>query len=245
MKKLIIAFLISLLPVLAHAAEGGNYDAANIDPTDKASLQHGAKLFVNYCLSCHSAHFERYSRMARDLGLTDKEVKQNLMFASDKIGEEMTVAMRPADAKNWFGNPPPDLSLMARARGVDYLYTYLRTFYQDPKRPFGVNNVAFKDVAMPDVLESLQGVQKAVFKTVKNAEGQDEEVIDHLELVKPGTMSPAEYDQSVRDLVNFLAYVGEPVKLQRQRLGVWVLLFLGVFFIIALALKKEYWKDVH
>jgi len=245
MKKLIIAFVISLLPVLAYANEGGHYDKANIDPTDQASLQRGAKLFVNYCLSCHSAKYERYNRMARDIGLTDAQVKQNLMFASEKVGETMTIAMHGADAKKWFGNPPPDLSVIARSRGVDYLYTYLRTFYQDDKRPFGVNNLAFKDVGMPAVLEELQGIQKPVYKTVQNAEGDDEQVIEGLELVKPGKMSPAEYDQAARDLVNFLAYVAEPVKLERQRLGIYVLLFLAVFFVIAYALKKEYWKDVH
>ena len=246
MKKLIIAFVLATMPVLAVAAEGGPaLDKAPVDLSDKASLQHGAKLFVNYCLSCHSANFMRYNRMAKDLGLTDAEVKDNLMFASDKVGDTMSVAMNPEDAKRWFGNPPPDLSVIARARGADYLYTYLRTFYQDDKRPFGVNNEVFKDVGMPHVLAELQGVQKAVYHTEKDAEGIEHTSITGFELVTKGSMTPAEYDAAVGDLVNFLVYMGEPAQLQRKAMGIKVIAFLLVFFVLAYLLKKEYWKDIH
>jgi len=246
MKKLIVAFALAVMPVLALASEGGvHLDKAPVDLSDKASLQHGAKLFVNYCLSCHSANFMRYNRMGKDLGLTDAEVKDNLMFASEKVGDTMSIAMNPDDAKRWFGNPPPDLSVIARARGADYLYTYLRTFYQDDKRPFGVNNEVFKDVGMPHVLAELQGVQKAVYHTEKDAEGNEHTTISGFEMVKPGSMTPAEYDKAVGDLVNFLVYMGEPAQLQRKAMGIKVLAFLLVFFVLAYLLKKEYWKDIH
>jgi ubiquinol-cytochrome c reductase cytochrome c1 subunit len=175
--------------------------------------------------------------MGRDIGLTEEQVKDNLMLASEKIGETMTIAMPSTDAKKWFGNPPPDLSVIARARGVDYLYTYFKTFYIDESRPFGVNNVVFPDVGMPHALWELEGLKKAV----KNEHG----VITGYEMVKPGTMSEIEYDQAARDLTNFLAYTGEPIQLKRQQLGVYVLIFLFFFFIVAYMLKKEYWKDVH
>ncbi len=246
MKKLIVAFALAVMPVLASANEGGMHlDKAPVDLSDKASLQHGAKLFVNYCLSCHSADYMRYNRMGKDLGLTDAEVKDNLMFASEKVGDTMTIAMNPEDAKRWFGNPPPDLSVIARARGADYLYTYLRTFYLDEKRPFGVNNEVFKDVGMPAVLAELQGVQKPVFHTEKDAEGNEHTSITGFELVKQGTMTPAEYDKAVGDLVNFLVYMGEPAQLQRKAMGIKVIAFLLVFFVFAYLLKKEYWKDIH
>ncbi len=167
MKKLIVAFLLATAPLLGLAAGGGvHLDEADIDVSDQASLQRGAKFFVNYCLSCHSAKFQRYNRLARDLGLTEDEVKDNLMFTTDKIGDTMTIAMTDANAEAWFGVVPPDLSLIARARGVDYIYTYLRSFYVDEARPFGVNNVVFKDVGMPHVMWELQGMQKAVFEEV-------------------------------------------------------------------------------
>lgn len=217
MKKLIAAFVLAVSPALALAAGGGvHLDKAPVDLADQASLQNGAKVFVNYCLSCHSANYMRYNRMGRDLGLTDEQVKDNLMFASEKVGEPMSIAMPTKDAKTWFGNPPPDLSVISRARGADWLYTYLRTFYPDEKRPFGVNNKVFPDVGMPHVLWQQQE-----------------------------TMSPAEYDKLVGDLVNFLVYMGEPIQLERQRMGIWVLLFIAVFTVLAYLLKKEYWKDVH
>ena len=246
MKKLIIAFLIAVAPAVGLAAGGGAHlDHADIDLSDQASLQRGAKYFVNYCLSCHSAKYQRYNRMAKDLGLTEEEVKNNLMFASDKIGDGMTIAMSSDKAATWFGNPPPDLSVITRARGVDWIYTYMRSFYLDDSRPFGVNNVVFPDVGMPHVLWEQQGLQKAVYKTEKDSAGNDTEVFDSFELVTPGSMSPEEYDGMARDLTAFLSYVGEPIQMERQRLGKWVLLFIAVFFVVAYLLKKEYWKDVH
>ncbi|MBA1443505.1 MAG: cytochrome c1 [Gammaproteobacteria bacterium] len=245
MKKLIVAFLLAMAPVMGMAAGGAHLDHADIDVFDQASLQRGAKVFMNYCLSCHSAKYQRFNRMAKDLGLTEQEVKENLMFTTDQIGGTMNIAM-PADrAEEWFGTAPPDLSVIARARGVDWLYTYFRSFYQDDARPFGVNNIVFQDVGMPHVLWELQGAQKAVFKTEKGAAGNDVQVFDHFEQVTPGTMSPEEYDGTVRDLTAFLSYVGEPIQMERQRMGKWVLLFIAVFFVIAYMLKKEYWKDVH
>jgi ubiquinol-cytochrome c reductase cytochrome c1 subunit len=245
MKKLIFAILLAAAPMLGLAAEGAHFDDANIDLGDQASLQRGAKYFANYCLSCHSAKYERFNRMAKDLGLTDDEVSKNLMFVTDKIGNTMDIAMPTDKATAWFGNPPPDLSVITRARGVDYIYTYLRGFYLDDKRPFGVNNTVFPDVAMPDILWQLQGTQKAVYKTEKDSAGHNIEVFDHFEPVTPGKLSPEEFDQVARDLTAFLTYVGEPIQMERRQLGVWVLLFIAVFFVLAYLLKKEYWKDVH
>ncbi|MEJ2454895.1 MAG: cytochrome c1 [Candidatus Thiodiazotropha sp.] len=245
MKKLIVAFLLATAPLLALAAgEGPHLDEANIDLSDQASLQRGAKYFVNYCLSCHSAKYQRYNRMAKDLGLTEEEVTDNLMFTTDKIGDTMNIAMTEAQGTAWFGNPPPDLSVLIRARGVDYIYTYLRSFYLDEKRPFGVNNTVFPDVGMPHVLWELQGTQKAVYKTEEHG-GHQTEVFDRFEPVTPGLLSAEEYDQVARDLTAFLSYVGEPIQMERKRLGIWVLLFIAVFFVLAYLLKKEYWKDIH
>jgi ubiquinol-cytochrome c reductase cytochrome c1 subunit len=242
MKKLIVVFLLALAPMLGFAAGGGvPLDDADIDLGDEASLQRGAKYFVNYCLSCHSAKYQRYNRLARDLGLAEEEVEENLMFTTDNIGDTMNVAMDPKDAKEWFGTTPPDLSVITRARGVDWIYTYLRGFYADKARPFGVNNKVFKDVGMPNVLWQLQGTQKAA--SFKEVDGQ--QVVDQLEIVKPGTMTVEEFDQVARDLTAFLSYVGEPVQTQRKQLGMWVLLFLAVFTVLAYLLKKEYWKDIH
>ncbi|MBT3048016.1 MAG: cytochrome c1 [gamma proteobacterium symbiont of Ctena orbiculata] len=246
MKKLIVAFLLAAVPMLVMAAGGGAHlDDADIDLGDQASLQRGAKYFVNYCLSCHSAQFQRYNRMARDLGLTETEVIENLMFTTDKIGDTMKIAMTEEQGTEWFGSPPPDLSVLARARGVDWIYTYLRSFYVDEKRPFGVNNIVFPDVGMPHVLWELQGAQKAVFKLEKDAAGNDVEKFDHFEPVSEGLLSPAEYDQVARDLTAFMSYIAEPIQMERKRLGVWVLLFIAVFFVLSYLLKKEYWKDVH
>ncbi len=243
MKKLITLFLFAIAPALGLAAGGGvPLEHADIDSTDQTSLQRGAKFFVNYCLGCHSAKYQRYNRMAQDIGLTEEQVKANLMFTTDKIGNTMDIAMTPVDANGFFGTTPPDLSMIARSRGVDWLYTYLRGFYMDESRPFGVNNVVFKDVGMPHVMLDLQGLQKAVFK--KDEHGGDP-VFEGFELIQPGSMTPEQFDGSIRDLVNFLDYVGEPYKLDRQRLGVKVLLFLAVFFVLAYLLKREYWKDVH
>ncbi len=246
MKKIITALLITLIPALGLAAGGGvHLDKADVDLHNQASLQNGAKLFVNYCLSCHSAAYMRYNRMGKDLGLSDEQVKENLMFTADKVGDTMTVAMPTKDAQKWFGTKIPDLTVVARARGADWLYTYLRTFYLDPSRPWGVNNVTFKDVGMPHVLWELEGLKQPVYETYKDHDGNEAKRIVGYETVQPGKMSEAEYDNAVRDLVNFMVYMGEPAKLSRYYIGVWVLLFLALLFVVSYAMKKEFWKDVH
>lgn len=245
MKKLIYALLIAALPGLTVAAGSGlQLDKAPIDLHDKASLQRGAKLFANYCLSCHSAKYMRFNRMAQDLGMSDDQVKENLMFATNKVADTMNVAMPSAEAENWFGTAPPDLSVLARARGADYLYTYFRTFYIDDSRPFGVNNAVFPDVGMPHVLWELEGLKKPVMKTVVHG-GEETEVLTGFEQVTEGSMTEAEYDQVAADLTNFMVYMAEPIRTKRESLGWWVLGFLGVFFIFAYLLKKEYWRDIH
>lgn len=246
MRKWILAIAFAALPGLAIAATAGfPLDEANIDLHNKASLQRGAKLFVNYCMGCHSAEHQRYNRMARDIGLTEEQVKDNLIFTGAKVGDLMRNAMPKADAKKWFGAAPPDLTLIARSRGVDYLYTYLRTFYIDPSRPWGVNNAAFPLVGMPHALADLQGWQKAKLETHKDEFGNETHQIVGFEVVKPGSMSGPEFDAAVRDLVTFLAYIAEPIKLERQRIGIWVIAFLIVLTGVFYLLKKEYWKDVH
>ncbi len=236
MKKLLLVLLSAPLLAFASGAEL-HLDKAPDHSRDYAALQTGAKIFVNYCLSCHSASFMRYNRL-QDIGLTDAQIKGNLMFAADKVGDPMTVAMQRADAKVWFGAAPPDLTLIARARasefgsGADWLYTYLRSFYRDDQRPTGWNNVVFENVGMPHVLWELQGDQ---------AMGPDHK----LELVRPGKLSPQQYDEMVGDLVGYLSYMGEPVSEFRKRLGVVVLIALAVIFVFAYALKREYWKDIH
>lgn len=237
MKKLILT-LIFLIPNISFAAGGGvQLQHANTDIRDKASLQKGAQLFVNYCLGCHSANYMRYQRIATDLGLTNDEVKDNLMFTTDKIGDTLNIAMDKNDAEKWFGVIPPDLSVIARARGTDWLYTYLLSFYLDPSRPTGVNNLVFKDVGMPHVLWERQGWQKLVHK---------EDGTTELQLVNKDDEAKAKkYRQDVRNLVNFLDYVGEPAKAARYDLGWKVILYLTIFLIFAYALKKEYWRDVH
>ncbi len=241
-----IAGLVALaLAGGAHAAGGAiPLLEAKVELGDRASLQRGAKLFVNYCAGCHSARFMRYSRMGRDLGLTEEQVGANLMFASDKPGDPILATLGEADANAWFGRPPPDLSLSARARGPDWIYTYLMTFYRDESRPFGANNLVYPDVAMPHALVELQGVQ-ARREDAGDGPAAPTGAGELLELVEPGSMSVAEYRRAVRDLVNFMVYVGEPAKLDRYVLGGWVLLFLLVFFVISRLLYKEYWKDVH
>lgn len=244
MKKL-ISFLMILVPVAALASGAGvHLDAANVDLKDEAALQRGAKYFANYCLNCHSAKYMRYQKMTA-LGLTNDQIEQNLIFADSKIGDLMTIAMKPEDAEKWFGAPPPDLTLVARLRGADWIYTYLRSFYEDPSRPFGVNNVVFPSVGMPHVLWELQGTQHAVWEETAGPDGKPHKVIEGLELVKPGKLSPEEYDQVARDITTYLSWLAEPMKLERKQLGIWVLLFLAVFSVLAYLLKKEYWKDVH
>lgn len=220
-------------------------DSANIELEDRESIKRGAKLFVNYCLNCHSAELMRYSRIAQDLEMSNEEVNSQLITTGVKIGDPMKVSLAPEDAKQWFGTTVPDLSVIARARGVDWLYTYLRSFYRDESRPWGVNNTVFKDVGMPHVLWELQGLQAPVMEKHTGADGVSREVISGFELVEKGALSPAEYDATVRDLVTFLAYLGEPSKLQRLALGKWVLLFLAGFLVLVYFLKKEYWRDIH
>lgn len=245
MKKLLIAtvLLASTSPLFASS---GNIhlDHADVDLKDNASLQRGAKYFVNYCLNCHSLKYERWQRI-KEFGVPEELLKEQLMPANAKVGELMTTAMNADDAASWFGAPPPDLTLEARVRGADWIYTYMRSFYIDPSRPFGVNNVIFDKVGMPHVLWELQGMQKAIFEEHEDAAGNVNHVFKGFEMVKPGKLTPEEYDQVARDITNFLYYMGDPSKLKRHELGIKVLLFLLVFFIFAYLLKKEYWKDVH
>ena len=215
LKSLALCFSLAALSLNALAAGKANLDHADTDIMDRASLQNGAKLFMNYCSGCHAISFMRYNRIGSDLGLSDELVKQNLMFAGNKPGETMVTAMPEDAASKWFGGVPPDLSLVARSKGTDWIYTYLRSFYEDESRIFGVNNKVLANASMPDALWSLKDTQ-----------------------------TETEFDNSVRDITNFLDYVGEPAKLIRLQLGKWVLLFLGVLFILVYMLKKEYWKDV-
>lgn len=249
--KSLIATLV-LLPALAFASEGGYpLDKAPDRTKDMSALQSGAKLFVNYCLNCHSASSMRYNRL-RDIGLTEDQIKNNLLFTSDKVGDLMHVAMSPKDAKEWFGAAPPDLSVIARAKaseagsGPDWLYTYLRTFYKDDTRPTGWNNMVYPNVAMPHVLWELEGVRTAKFEDVKDPEeeGKIEHKFSKFEQVTPGKMSRLEYDVAVANLVSYLEWMGEPTQNTRKRLGVWVLLFLGLFFVLAWRLNASYWKEV-
>lgn len=243
MNKLIIATLALLLPTVGFAAGGTvKLEEAKIDLTDQASLQRGAKYFVNYCMGCHSLSHLRYSRMADDLGIDDQLLRDNLLFGDAEPGDMMTISTRPTDGEAWFGIAVPDLTLVTRWRSPDWVYTYLKSFYADPSRPYGVNNVIFPLVGMPHVLGDLQGVQEPILETHK---GTPDPVVVGLELTQPGRLSEAEYDTMVRDITAFLAYAGEPSQLERQRLGIWVLLFLGVLFILTYAQKKEFWKDVH
>lgn len=241
MKKLILILSLVTSPVFAAGGGNAHLDEVDIDLSDKASLQRGAQIFVNYCLSCHSAKFMRYNRMAEDLEIPEEVVEDNLMFTTDRIGGLMKTTMPEEDAKKWFGKAPPDLSLIARSRGPEWLYTYMRSFYLDASSPSGWNNTLFEKVAMPHVLYNLQGARNAVFKK----DDQGVEVFDHYEMVKPGTMNDEEYDGAVRDLTNFLVYVGEPAKMVRYDLGIYVLIFLVILLIPAYLLKKEYFKDVH
>lgn len=242
MKKFL--FLALALPTAAFASSTLHLDKAPINYNDHESLQRGAKVFVNYCLSCHSAGYMRYSRMT-DIGLTEAQIKDNLLFATDKPGNLMTVAMRSKDAKEWFGAAPPDLSVITRARGADWVYTYLRTFFRDDSRTTGWNNLVFDKVGMPHVLQELQGQMAPVYRTEQGHDGKTHQVIDHLQLVKPGQLTLAEYDALTADLVNYLDWMAEPAKAQRMTTGVLVVLFLSLFFIAAFYLKKEFWKDVH
>ena len=246
MRSLLATILLAAFTQFAVANEGGlKLQNANVNLSDRASLQRGAKMFVNYCVSCHSAQYMRYNRVAADLGIPEDVLKANLMFTTDKVGEPMLVAMRPEDGQSWFGVAPPDLSVVARSRGADWLYSYLNGFYLDPKRVSGVNNLYFPNAAMPHVLWELQGLKRAMFESETTPEGATVQVFEKFETVRPGTLSEVDYQRTTRDLVNFLVYVGEPAKLVRYALGIKVIGFLFIFFLAAYALKKEYWKDVH
>ena len=245
--KLLIALLFA--PALALAAgDHIKLDRAPINEEDQASLQRGARHFVNYCMNCHSANYMRFNRL-RDIGLTEPQILDNLVFTGAKVGDLMKIAMDPKDAKNWFGATPPDLSVTARSRasadgsGADWLYTYLRSFYRDAERPTGWNNTVYPNVGMPHALWELQGEQVLVARKVQGEGFMKTEMA--LKLDKPGTLSATEYDQMAADLVNYLVFMGEPVRNDRKTIGMFVLLALGVLFIFAYALKKEYWKDVH
>jgi ubiquinol-cytochrome c reductase cytochrome c1 subunit len=254
MKKIIVSLLVALSFVgAAFAAEGApawdKFPAEKLN--DVASLQNGAKLFVNYCLNCHSAAYMRYNRM-HDIGLTDDEIKKNLLFAGDKVGDLMKVSIDPKEAKQWFGATPPDLTVIARSRagangsGSDYLYTYLRSFYRDDSRPTGWNNLVFPNVGMPHVLWELQGQRAAKFvdKPDPEEEGRTTQVFEGFEQLTPGRMNQLDYDSAVGDLVAYLTWMGEPAADHRVRLGVWVMIFLALFTFIAWRLNAAYWKDV-
>jgi len=270
MKKLIAIAALALLPVTGMAAGGGHnpfVESANIDLNNHAAIQRGAKYFTNYCMGCHSAKYVRYKLMTK-VGLSEDEIKDNLIFDDSKVGDLMTIAMPSEDGGKWFGAPAPDLALEARLRGADWIYSYLKNFYSDPSRPMGVNNTVFPNVGMPNVLWELEGIKQAVYRYEVHHEGHTvatfdneaeaaamaeekgegyklEKVVDRLELVEPGQLSAAEFDRVALDLTTYLAYIAEPIKLERQRMGVWVVLFLVVFSVLAYLMKKEWWKDVH
>ena len=242
MRKLaVIAFAGLCIAGLASASEGEGMASANVRMDDNASLQRGARLFFNYCSGCHSLQYLRYSRISEDLGIDEKDMA-NLMFTGAKIGDKAIDNMPPANATVWFGKAPPDLSLEARAKGSDWIYNYLKSFYLDPSRPVGWNNTVFPNASMPNALWELQGLQVAVKHP---AEEGHEAGVEKLELKTPGRLDAAQYDQAVRDITAFLQYAGEPAALQRESIGVWVLLYLALFTFIAWLLKHEYWKDVH
>ncbi|MEK7318923.1 MAG: cytochrome c1 [Pseudomonadota bacterium] len=246
MKKLLSIFALvgaCFAAMPAMASEGGfPLEPAPLDTSDVSSLQRGAKLFVNYCLNCHGASMMRYNRL-KGLDLTDEQIQQNLLFSAGKVGETMTIAMHPKDAKAFFGAIPPDLSVIARARGNDWLYTYLRTFYRDDTRATGWNNLVFPSVGMPHVLWELQGQRAAKFAEVEE-HGEKVHKFAGFEQITPGKLSTQEYDQAAADLVNYLNWMAEPEQSHRKRLGVWVLLFLGMFTVFAWRLNAAYWKDV-
>ena len=224
----------------AFAQHEAELDAANNNIANSASLQRGAKYFVNYCLGCHSAKYVRYNRLAQDLQLSEQQLIDNLMFTGERPFDTMANTMRPEDAERWFGIAPPDLSLIARSRGTDYIYTFLRSFYVSPMRLTGVDNIVLPGTAMPHVLWQLQGTQRAVFETDEH----NTEVFSKFEAVTSGELDAEEYDNVVRDIVNFLDYISEPIKRERQQLGIRVIGFLLVFLLISYMLKREIWKDV-
>ena len=255
MKKLLAILLFVpfvALSLAAHGAEEGYVlDHAPDRGDDQAALQNGAKLFVNYCLNCHGASAMRYNRLT-DLGLTEDQIKKNLLFTSDKVGELMRVSLTAKDAKEWLGAAPPDLSIIARAKssergpGVDYIYSYLRTYYKDDARPTGWNNLAYPNSAMPNVLWQLQGVRSAVYvdKPDPHEHGKTVHEFEKFEQVTPGTLTPLQYDEAAADITAFLRWMAEPARETRKRIGVAVLIFLGVLFVLTWRLNAAYWKDI-
>ena len=234
------AGLLAIAPAFAN--EGGALQQSGARLDDRASLQRGAQLYINYCSGCHSLKYLRYSRMADDLGLTEDEVMQNLNISGVKYGETIPTSMTPEHAQQAFGKMPPDLSLIARVRGSDWIYTYLKSFYLDESRPVGWNNTLFPNVSMPNPLWQMQGLQVPV---LGKPDAAGDAHVERLELRQPGTQDAQAFDQSVRDITAFLEYAGEPAALKRQGMGVWVILFLAAFCLIAYMLKLEYWRDVH
>jgi ubiquinol-cytochrome c reductase cytochrome c1 subunit len=245
MRTKLIVVVAALAPAAAFAAGGeAHLDRAGVDVGNRASLQRGAANFVNYCLGCHSAKYVRYNRMAADIGLTEQQLIDNLMFTGERPHDLMKIGIREDDARRWFGVVPPDLSLIARSRGADYVYTFLRSFYADPARATGVNNLVLPGTAMPHVLWELQGTQEAVWEGHVDAQGNAQKHFKEFQLAVPGRLTPEQYDGFVRDTVNFLEYIAEPAQLKRRVLGFPVIAFLVFFTLLAWALKKEFWKDV-
>jgi len=251
--KTLMATLLAVMaalfvsPQAMASVEGVRLDAAPIDPTDVISLQSGARTFVNYCLNCHSASLMRWNRL-KELGLNESQIKDNLIFGGEKVGDLMDVAMTKKDGRKWFGASPPDLSVIARARGADWLYSYLRGFYRDPARPTGWNNIVYENVGMPNPMWQLQGERVRVEQAAKGGDGRDSHgpaMVVKYEMVKPGSLTAVQYDETVRDLVNFLVYLGEPAASSRKQIGIFVLLILLALWPLVYLLKREYWKDVH
>lgn len=251
MKKLMLGLFMTLLPALGlAAAPGGPLDSMEPDHTNKASLQRGVALYTNYCLGCHSMEYARYMRVAEDLEIPQALYEENLIFTGAKIGELIQNGMSSEQAANWFGNAPPDLTLVSRLRGEDWLYSYFRAFYEDNSRPLGVNNVVFENVGMPHALVELQGLcaVEPEIGTSANVDPLSGDVRNGQicsDWAIEGSMEPAEFDRAMYDLTNFLSYMGDPVKVERERLGIFVLIFIAIFFIFAYLLNREYWKDVH
>ena len=239
-KKIIIALWLSIPALGLAASDHVKLDSVDIDLGDKASLQRGARIFINYCLSCHSAGYMRYNRMGKDLDISDELVSSNLLFAADKTGELMKAVMPAEDAKKAFGTIPPDLTLVTRSRGPKWFYTYMNSFYRDESSATGWNNIVFPNAAMPHVLYAWQGDQRAVFK-----EHEGKQNFDRFEVGSAGSMSEKEYTGAMRDLTNFMVYLGEPAKLVRYKIGTYVIIFLLIFLFVAYLLKKEFWKDIH
>ena len=231
-----------LVSASAFASSGGNLQPSGTDLGDTASLQRGAQLYMNYCSGCHSLKYLRYSRIGEDLGLSEQEVMENLNLTGAKYGEQIGVSLSEADASKWFGKMPPDLSLIARVRGSDWIYTYLKSFYLDESRPLGWNNKLFPNASMPNPLWQMQGLQHAEFGEPDPKTG--DRPVHGLKIVQPGSVEPAQFDQSVRDITAFLEYAGEPAALKREKMGVWVIFFLVFLTFLAWMLKNEYWKDV-